>query len=154
MTSTWVTTRPSVSATVLPPSTMTSYVKGFYGYIRPGSNATSPSSPSSTTSSTTEGPNPCEPTSPTTSPNTNPEQTPGYLKRAVSGVASGLYTVGSSTVGAGVTGVKWVAGTTYSVGAGVVGTAGSVVAGTAGTVASGASAVISKVTTKKKEHSD
>ncbi|KAK8736275.1 hypothetical protein OTU49_004907, partial [Cherax quadricarinatus] len=65
-----------------------------------------------------------------------------------------IHQTGSSTVGAGVTGVKWVAGTTYSVGAGVVGTAGSVVAGTAGTVASGASAVISKVTTKKKEHSD
>ena len=76
-----------------------------------------------------------------------------------------LFYVGSTTVGAGVTGVKWVAGTTYNVGAGVVGTAGSVVgsagsvvAGTAGSVAStvgaGASAVISKVSTKKKEHTD
>lgn len=61
---------------------------------------------------------------------------------------------GSSTVGAGVSGVKWVAGTTYSVGAGV----GSAVVGTAGTVVgavgSGASTVASKITTKKKEHSD
>ncbi|XP_045582217.1 uncharacterized protein [Procambarus clarkii] len=134
---------------------MTSYVKGLYEYMRPGSNATSPSSPTSTTSSTVEGPDRSEATTPTTPPDTRPEQSPGYLKRAVSGVASGIYTVGSSTVGAGVTSVKWVAGTTYSVGAGVVGTAGSVVVGTAGTVASGASAVISKVTTaKKKEHSD
>lgn len=50
--------------------------------------------------------------------------------------------------------VKWVAGTSYSVGAGV----GSAVAGTAGTVVgavgSGASTVVSKITTKKKEHSD
>lgn len=68
---------------------------------------------------------------------------------------------GSNTLGAGVTSVKWVAGTTYNVGAGVVGTAGTVVgtvAGTAGTVAStvgsGASAIVSKVATKKKEHSD
>ncbi|XP_068242033.1 transmembrane protein 263-B-like [Palaemon carinicauda] len=149
---------------------MTSYIKGIYGYIRPGSDVNSavPSNPS----------NPSSPTSPNQSPPQSPvspsggqletqqQQPPaGYLSRAVSGVASGIYAVGSTTVGAGVTGVKWVAGTTYNVGAGVVGTAGtvvgtagSVVAGTAGVVASsvgtGASAVISKVTTKKKEHTD
>lgn len=57
-------------------------------------------------------------------------------------------------MGAGVSGVKWVAGTTYSVGSGVVGTAGAVVAGTASTVGSGATAIVSKITTKKKEHTD
>lgn len=51
-------------------------------------------------------------------------------------------------------GVKWVAGTTYNLGSGVVGTAGSVVAGTASSVGSGATAIVSKITTKKKEHSD
>lgn len=51
-------------------------------------------------------------------------------------------------------GIKWVAGTTYSVGSGVVGTAGAVVAGTASTVGSGATAIVSKITTKKKEHVD
>ena len=76
---------------------------------------------------------------------------------------------GSSTVGAGVSSVKWVAGTTYNVSSGVVGTAGAVVGtagaavvgtagamvtGTASTVGAGATAVISKITTKKKEHSD
>ncbi|XP_071512347.1 uncharacterized protein [Panulirus ornatus] len=136
---------------------MTSYIKGLYGYIRPDSDASAVTSASSAASST-EGSEQSGPTTPTTPPDTKPEQQPGYLKRAVTGVASGIYAVGSTTVGAGVSGVKWVAGTTYNVGAGVVGTAGSVVAGTAGTVAStvgsGASTVISKVTTKKKEHSD
>lgn len=57
-------------------------------------------------------------------------------------------------MGAGVSGVKWVAGTTYNVGSGVVGTAGAVVSGTASTVGSGATAIVSKITTKKKEHTD
>ncbi|KAK3881780.1 hypothetical protein Pmani_005778 [Petrolisthes manimaculis] len=129
---------------------MTSYIKGIYEYVRPGSNTTIAPSPAASPSS--------PPTTPTTLPAQLPEarsSEPGYLKRAASGVASGLYTVGSGTVGAGVSGVKWVAGTTYSVGSGLVGTAGAVVAGTANTVVSGTSTVISKVTTtKKKEHTD
>lgn len=35
----------------------------------------------------------CEQSEPTT-PDTKPEQQPGYLKRAVTGVASGIYAVG------------------------------------------------------------
>ncbi|KAK7084555.1 hypothetical protein SK128_006288 [Halocaridina rubra] len=143
---------------------MTSYIKGIYGYIRPGTEA-APSNASNSNTLTSSNQSP--PQSPVSEPENRIEQQEqkGLLSRAVTGVASGIYTVGSSTVGAGVSGVKWVAGTTYNVGAGVlgtagsvVGTAGSVVAGTAGTVASsvgsGASAVISKVTSKKKEHTD
>lgn len=126
---------------------MASYIKGIYGYIRPESNT---EAAVSTTAAV-------DPPSPTANSASQPEEKPqeaGYLRRAVSGVASGIYTVGSSTVGAGVSGVKWVAGTTYSVSSGVVGTAGAVVTGTASTVGAGATAVMSKITTKKKEHSD
>ena len=58
---------------------------------------------------------------------------------------------GSGTVCAGVSGVKWVAGTTSS----VVSTAACAVSSGAGQAVSGASSVISKVTTGKgKEHND
>ncbi|KAK8374730.1 hypothetical protein O3P69_015564 [Scylla paramamosain] len=125
---------------------MAGYIKGIYSYIRPESNTEAATPPPA-----------ADPPSPTVSNASQPEGCPqeaGYLKRAVTGVASGIYSVGSSTVGAGVSGVKWVAGTTYNVGSGVVGTAGAVVTGTASTVGAGATAVMSKITTKKKEHSD
>lgn len=127
-------------------NTMASYIKGVYSYIRPESKT------ETATATTTS-----EPASPITSTASQAEEKPqqsGYLGWAVGGVASGIYAVGSSTVGAGVSGVKWVAGTTYNVGSGVVGTAGAVVAGTASTVGSGATAIVSKITTKKKEHTD
>lgn len=60
---------------------------------------------------------------------------------------------GSGTVGVGVSSVRWVAGTTYSVGAGVVTGAGAVVGAVGSTVAAGASTVVSKVSGSK-EHSD
>ncbi|XP_045128288.1 transmembrane protein 263-like [Portunus trituberculatus] len=130
---------------------MAGYIKGIYSYIRPESNteATPPLSPTT--------PSAADPPSPTANNvcqlEGNPQEA-GYLRRAVTGVASGIYSVGSSTVGAGVSGVKWVAGTTYNVGTGVVGTAGAVVTGTVSTVGAGATTVMSKITTKKKEHSD
>lgn len=133
---------------MLAAATMAGYIKGIYGYIRP----------ESTSQAATPSPPPAaDPPSPSANSGSQPEgnpQEPGYLRWAVTGVASGIYSVGSSTVGAGVSGVKWVAGTTYNVGSGVVGTAGAVVSGTASTVGAGATTVMSKITTKKKEHSD
>ncbi|XP_076063007.1 uncharacterized protein LOC143038035 [Oratosquilla oratoria] len=130
---------------------MTSYIKGIYSYIKPGTEVSkdevSESVPTSPVTSSASS----SPTIPDDDDKKKDQPEAGYLKRAVTGVAGGIYSVGAGTVGVGVSSVKWVAGTTYNVGAGVVTTAGSVV----GKVGSGATAVISKVsTTSKKEHAD
>ncbi|RXG51785.1 hypothetical protein Avbf_05955 [Armadillidium vulgare] len=115
---------------------MSSLVKGALGYIY--SNKTT-ESPTNVEKEITPEPQPKE------EPNEQEVENKGYLKKAVTGIGSGVYTVGS----AGVSSVKWIAGTTYNVGSGVVGTVGSVAGGTAtavaGVVGSGASAVISKL---------
>lgn len=137
---------------MLAAATMAGYIKGIYSYIRPESTSQA-ATPSPPTTPPPAGDPPSPSASSVSQPEGNPQE-PGYLRWAVTGVASGIYSVGSSTVGAGVSGVKWVAGTTYNVGSGVVGTAGAVVSGTASTVGAGATTVMSKITTKKKEHSD
>lgn len=133
-----------------PAQAMTSYIKGIYTYIRPGTEVSQDEVSGSVPSSPVTSSTPSTPTIPDDDKKKDQPEA-GYLKRAVTGVAGGIYSVGAGTVGAGVSSVKWVAGTTYNVGAGVVNTAGSVV----GKVGSGASAVMSKVsTTSKKEHAD
>ncbi|KAF2354587.1 hypothetical protein FHG87_014657 [Trinorchestia longiramus] len=133
-----------------------------YSYIKPSSGDDSSgkkddnirSSPPSTadvspTEDTSPSPASCSSNSDSVQP--VPTTEAGYLSKAVYGLASGIYSVGSGTVGAGVSGAKWIAGTTYSVSSGVVSGAGSVV----GAVASGASSVVSKASTSKsKEHCD
>ncbi|XP_018016911.1 uncharacterized protein LOC108673571 [Hyalella azteca] len=129
---------------------MASYIKGIYSYVRPASSDDgSTKKDDGSKQVDTSSPDSASIGSASSEPSPAPQS--GYLSKAVCGLASGIYSVGSGSVGAGVSGAKWIAGTTYSVSSGVVNGAGSVI----GAVASGASSVVSKATTaKSKEHRD